>query len=390
MKVLFIPFYSMRSYKTGEWLLTRDGHAAQCRNIVHMMCKRHKDIEFNIIIPEFSDIYKSDSEKRKDSFFQLFDYKEYSSRVRLIGNPFYAQNAASERINFPFNFYNEILNTSEYDVVIYNNIENVKYMKKILSGTNTRIISTITHGPSINSKDDITSTGNYILRIIDGILSCSTVFYNSNSIYNNLEELSENKKFLSGYDFLVNLNENFCYASEEEMLNRYPEKEPGSVLFLSRFSDSGRTGSNDFLDYVKKSQNGYKFYITNPSNVELPSEVDDLINQGKLFILEQNSRADYKEILLRMKVVVIMYDIEKCYSTSYFEAILNGCNIVTREHSDQFYCLNEYIYSIDKFDIDVCVKLAIENDFDFEFQKKVCSQYTVESFYNKLKRELRY
>jgi hypothetical protein len=343
IKVLYAPFYSMRSYKTTMWLLQRDGHATRCRNIVHLLCQKYNDVNFDIIIPTNNDIDNS-----FEKFFGKFDTSEYVDRVRLLVNPFYAHNTVSERMNFPYKFFKEVLANSNYDVVIYENIENARYMKNLML-PHARLISSITHSPA--TEDTIfLKHNNFLLRIIDGLYASDAVFYNTSYIFNNMDCILS-KHFPNDIAILMDkLKASYAYTSSYEMGSIddvAAAKEKGSVLFMSRFSDADRTKVNDFINLVKDYKSDkYRFYITNPSEAILNMDMQNLLDRDKLTLLPQHNRRDWKDILQRMEMVVILYDVEKCYSTGYFEAALNKCKIITQSHKSWMYKLNEHIYPL--------------------------------------------
>lgn len=345
-RILFAPFYSMRSYTNGTWLLSRDGHATQCRNIINAMCNKHDDLYFDIVIPGNSDLYAHDIIQ---DFFQLHDISKYKNRIRIINNINYAFNAFSERLNFDFKFWNTILQEN-YDLIIYENIENVRNIRAIV-GNKIKIISAITHGTIV--KHGITGDhDNFYLRMIDGIYASDVVWFNCDI----LGKLAKSNLL---DDFQLNkLTPCFYYASMNELNYDFPKRkrEKESFLFLSRFSDESRTNPNLFVDIVNYSesddQNEYKFYITNPSNIVLSEQVKKLLDQHKIYCLGQSNRKDYINILSSIQTVIILYDTEESFSTAYHEALMAGCNVITLKHKNHLKILNANKYLVESLTVE--------------------------------------
>lgn len=360
-RILFAPFYSMRSYSSGKWLLAKDGHATQCRNMIKALSDR-SDLEFDIVVP-----LRSDVEIVQD-FFCTYNIKDFKCKVNLIHNTQYQTNALNERLNFNYVFWSSLFNQrKKYDIIIYNNIENVRNIRAIV-GNEVKIISAVTH--TINM--DIDSPHYFLHRIIDGIHASDFVWYNTTDTWDLLMH--------HVYDLRHSLIPCFAYASSDEFTWPYMIKELKSVLFLSRLTDEKRTNANLLLDIIDRDLD-YQFYITNPSDVQISLKFINYINDGRLKILEQKNRTDYIRTLYNMKYVVILYDTEKSFSTAYHEALLADCNVITLKHNQHQVNLNSPL-SLSSLDIDEIIsKLGQEV---YGLKNEVIKEFDVKTQVNKL------
>lgn len=366
MKILFAPFYSMRSYSTGKWLLSRDGHATQCRNIIQAL-KDREDLEFHIIIPENSD--------DAINFFCLYNAKEFKCKIRLIINPYYMFNAASERLNFNYIFWNNLFERQKYDLIVYNNIENVRNIRVIADqciGKHVKIISAVTHTINIDSKDS-----NYFLhRIIDGVYASNIVWYNTSDTYNILCDNLVHTQF-------EKLKHCYAYASSNEfdesqvIRSDKIKKIKNSFLFLSRLTDTNRTNADLFVELVKRTNTN--FWITNPSDAEFSQDIKDLISNEKITCIPQYNRFHYIDTLKAIETVIILYDTEKSFSTSYHEALLAGCNVITLCHKQHFTLLNSLL-SLGSLNIDeIAFKMDLSKNYVINKSEEIKAYFDVKT-----------
>jgi len=361
MNILYVPFASMRSYKDGRFLLKRDSNATKAKNLIRQLIKCGHT--FTIIVPGYNDLIGSNRFAKTLDYFAPFSPDKLEVSIVECDN--WGWNAASARMNFDTHFYKRMITSYNYDLIIYDCIETARNIRFF---TDKPIITMLTHTPVFEKLYEECTDKDYLyFKILDGL-------YASNVILVNTRQAAENVNALITWHNLPPINANKFhlydyYFSMEEITNTDKRKEQ-FILLMTRLSDPKRTHTDKLLKFLAP----LNVHYTNPT--EMKFKVPEKWTHEK-----QKTRQDFIDILNRAKVVIVPYDTEISYSTSYWEAMAAGCRIITFKHN-LYPELNQYdtIIPEDFTKNELINAISIANSD--EGYAHIALKYSVENKYN--------
>lgn len=320
-KILMIPSFSMRSYTRDVWLLSRDAHFTQAQ----AMCKYMHDVfDIDMLVPKKHDL-------------DLLDPR--TATFRPIMDPNYRQNVLEQRASR--DWLAALDPEEDYEFIFTGHPEYAATLRHYYP--RATIGSVLTHGPLITSA--------YLKEIGDGIEASDFVFHNfSTSILP--------AQFVHRLDVARKLKPLYAYADYSVREAKFPEKEPGSILFLSRMTDKSRFDLDFWTRQLVRLAKKHRVTLTNPSEGSLP----DLPG---VEIRIQESKEEYFETLRRSETVIIPYSIERTYSVSYFEALAKGCKMITLKCHDHFRHMNAK-YSLNGDVTEKALDAALAEPYDYQ------------------------
>jgi len=318
MRILINPQYSMRSYKTGEWLIDNDSAANRWRYIVYELSRIKPEWEFFIIKPNS---YK----------YKAFDFEE----IPIM----YGNNVATQRYNFDGNNFIAILKHYKPDIILNDIPELTANMRVYMDfyNLNIPIISLVIYSSFMVSG----SKFDYTYRQLDGFMySNKVVFFTQESkkAYKSNPLFSKVKNKFVLWDALCSrhyIENKILYSHKIEEINK--EK---IIFSINRLTDDLRTNANFGLAVLSKlllkDLKDYQIFVANVNDKDVNLPFNEF----------HGSHTEFINLLVRTSYVPVFYK-PKLFSTGLDEAKACGCQIVQILDKDVDVAANK-LYSIIK------------------------------------------
>lgn len=304
MNILVLPQYSMRSYSDGKWLLRKDPNL----KLMEYFCKAiDKNYNFMLALPD-------NTNKRdllEDSFFNN------CASINIEDHGF---NALSQRYNFSFETFKQIVEVNKIDMVLCP-AEKASYFRMIKPSL--KIISFI-HYLDFYTTINQRIASKYFLRDLDGAINSDLVYFNTewnkddflNHEYINWDGKIEELKNLSNKSKVLGMfysQERIDKSISKTKFDKY------TILFISRLTDTVRTKSNIFIDVAEKllKNNDIDIIFTDPNY----STDSNIKSRFKFMDLEGSN---FYKVASMSHIIPVMYPLEKWASVGIIEALASG------------------------------------------------------------------
>jgi hypothetical protein len=297
MKILFLPQYSMRSYKTGKWLIHKDSHFDFFTTFAKAMQSIRKDLQFHFIVPEKADLAL---------YGEVLDINGVNpKRVFFHAKPF-APNVLSERVNFDYDYFYQLIKHNDIDIVLNNNesfskgFDTIRLMGKM----KFKLYTLFSHIPFYrHSYMDKRSTSFYRMQ---EAAACS------DGLFTLLEDVQPTLQYF--LDKEVNLLP-FC---EESLLSSEKQKEDACFLAI-RLSDTNKFNIEYFNKIVERCNKRHlNLHVANPNEIDAPVEIEK-------YLVEIKSKQEYYDMLRVSKYCPMMLNPSLTFSTIYTQALRSLC-----------------------------------------------------------------
>lgn len=300
MRILLTPSFSMRSYKTGEWLLTRDGHYTKLKAWAYYIKRLIPSAQFDMMIPPNCDLLLTGN-----------DLPLWFTPIVYHG---YRKNVAEQRHDrgWIHEFKRPHRSELTYDLIICGNIEYTVWLKERF--WDARMITTHSHGPLLNPE--------YLNPHWNALEVTDAFLYNGDR-----DTIGET--ILAKYGHKMHPMYNFVDALTTTVPRTVGTKK---ILFMSRMSDKTRFNVPKMQAILSHLSKSHDVFYTDPS------ELGEKIEGAKY--LHQGSKQAFIGILDFVDTVIVPYSNEVTYSTSYFEALARGKRVISLHNHKHFKRLN--------------------------------------------------
>lgn len=320
MRILHYPQLSMRSYKTGKFILSSDSHFNIIRFKVKETLKADKSIKVDIIVPLHKQI--------EGYVHELFMFKSLSpqhiNRLKCISMDF-AYNALANRFHFGYNFMREILVVGKYDIIYNWNPIHTHAFRHIINENKlkTLLVTRIDHLPVQENSSDMFDDRMLMKEVIGMSYGdeCLTMLPKV------ADYLDKRIRKFKGPEVRIDKE---VISSEELDSHKTKSLKKFTVFIPNRLTDNKRVKSDILLKAVTRFIENYPTFvdvvITDPTSSGTLVH-KDFINTGI------TTREEYLTWLWKTHCVIYLYDLDWIYSSGVLEAMYTNSVVICKKNS---------------------------------------------------------